>query len=343
MAGRHKAERAPLFTVQRKATRPGGGARVRTDQAAPAVPTPVPPTAPLSASRTTIAAGAPSRHRGRKVAIVAAPLAVAATVGSVSFGVLAGGSPASLADRDQGQASETRQVERQQPLSRSNNGRAALALSPKDLSAVAAPLKAEIKQEQKATTRAIDNADTKLWATEDLNLWSSPDEAATQLGELESGEKVLVTGRSEDGREEIVVDGEALWVTSGYLDDEEPVAGLGGACTNGTTTPSGVSPNIAAVHQAVCANFPSISTYGTLRGGGGDHSVGRAVDIMVSGSTGWEVAEFVRAHASELGVSYVIYSQRIWSVQRSGEGWRAMSDRGSVTANHYDHVHVSTY
>ena len=59
--------------------------------------------------------------------------------------------------------------------------------------------------------------------------------------------------------------------------------------------------------------------------------------------SGWQVADFVRAHYVELGVSYVIYSQHIWSVERGGEGWRAMSDRGSTTANHYDHVHVSTY
>ena len=51
----------------------------------------------------------------------------------------------------------------------------------------------------------------------------------------------------------------------------------------------------------------------------------------------------MRAHASELGVSYVIWSQHIWSVERGSEGWRAMEDRGSTTANHYDHVHVSTY
>jgi hypothetical protein len=27
---------------------------------------------------------------------------------------------------------------------------------------------------------------------------------------------------------------------------------------------------------------------------------------------------------------------------RASEGWRYMEDRGSTTANHYDHVHVST-
>ena len=93
----------------------------------------------------------------------------------------------------------------------------------------------------------------------------------------------------------------------------------------------------------MCAAFPEISTYGTLRGGGGDHGSGRAVDIMVSGDRGWQVADFVRKYYSELGVSYVIYAQNIWSVERGGEGWRGMSSRGSATANHYDHVHVSTF
>lgn len=106
--------------------------------------------------------------------------------------------------------------------------------------------------------------------------------------------------------------------------------------------PSGVSPNIVKVHQAVCAAFPEITTYGTFRGDG-EHSQGLAVDIMVSGDRGWEVAEFVRANFSDLGVNYIIYSQQIWSVDRSGEGWRGMEDRGSTTANHYDHVHVTTY
>ena len=96
------------------------------------------------------------------------------------------------------------------------------------------------------------------------------------------------------------------------------------------------------MHEAVCANFPEITSYGTFRGDG-EHSQGIAVDIMVSGDRGWQVAEFVRANASELGVSYVIYSQQIWSVERGSEGWRGMEDRGSTTANHYDHVHVTTY
>lgn len=63
---------------------------------------------------------------------------------------------------------------------------------------------------------------------------------------------------------------------------------------------------------------------------------------MVSGDYGQQIADWARANASELGIIEVIYEQKIWTTQRAGEGWRGMRpDRGSVSANHYDHVHVS--
>ena len=65
--------------------------------------------------------------------------------------------------------------------------------------------------------------------------------------------------------------------------------------------------------------------------------------MIANSSVGWDIANWTRANASKLGVSEVIYYQKIWTVQRSSEGWRPMSDRGSATANHYDHVHVSVY
>ena len=106
--------------------------------------------------------------------------------------------------------------------------------------------------------------------------------------------------------------------------------------------PSGVSPNIVKVHEAVCAAFPEITSYGTFRGDG-EHAQGLAVDIMVSGSRGLAGRGLRPRQLPSLGVNYVIYAQQIWSVDRAGEGWRGMEDRGSTTANHYDHVHVTTY
>ena len=45
--------------------------------------------------------------------------------------------------------------------------------------------------------------------------------------------------------------------------------------------------------------------------------------------------------AHRLGIMYIIWNQRIWSVYYPELGWRKMPSRGSWTANHKDHVHIS--
>jgi len=270
-----------------------------------------------------------ARRKPRAVT-VAAPLALMATVATVGLGVLASDPAVDtvIAGTANSAVADGRDTA---PVTRSSSRTAALDAT-----------KSPSAMSKTAVRAAVAAADTRLWTTDELNLWDQPGEKAKMLGELDAGEKVLVTGRKMWGRVEVVLDGKARWVTAGYLTDEKPPT-LGGECTNGTSVASGVSSSIVAVHRAVCANFPEISVYGTLRGGGGDHPRGKAVDIMVSGARGWEVANFVRENYAALGVSYVIYSQSIWSVERSGEGWRGMSNRGSATANHYDHVHVSVF
>ncbi|MCD4534567.1 mucin-2 protein [Nocardioides sp. cx-169] len=281
-------------------------------------------------------------RRMPRAAVIAGPLAVLATASAVTLGVLAGepasstddvtaAASASLSTSASASASPSTPAKREQTVSRgAGRGELTSMMS-----------KSQVTMSSESTRRAIAEAEDRLWIASTLNLWTDPTEKARQVGEIEAGEKVLVTGRELYGRDEIVVGGKSRWVTAGYLTNEEPFA-LGGDCTNGTSVPSGVSENVKQVHAAVCAAFPSITTYGTFRSDG-EHGQGIAVDIMVSGDLGYQVAEFVREHYAELGVSYLIYSQRIWSVERSGEGWRAMSDRGSSTANHYDHVHVTTY
>lgn len=76
------------------------------------------------------------------------------------------------------------------------------------------------------------------------------------------------------------------------------------------------------------------------------HPAGLAADFMVNdmldGSVrGQEVADYVVAHAKELGVKHAIWQQHIWIAARPDAGWKPMEDRGSPTANHMDHVHVS--
>lgn len=113
---------------------------------------------------------------------------------------------------------------------------------------------------------------------------------------------------------------------------------------------SGLQPVALRGLRCTAKAFPEISTmYGVgERVGPSDHGVGLAVDFMIEDyrsskgrSYGWQTAEWVRQHADKLGVTYVIWDQKIWNSARDGEGWRPMEDRGSDTENHLDHVHVS--
>lgn len=284
-----------------------------------------------------------------RVAIVAAPMAVLATVSAVTLGVLSQ-EPAQdqglVADQDRASQVEAKVADRgasaiSRSSARTDDKKAESDKKARNEKKAAAAAAAE--RELKATRSAVRSADTKRWATTDLNLWTQS-EGGEMVGVLDAGKRVLVTGREADGRVEVALNGKSRWVTPGYLAAKKPAAtpALGGACSNGTSVPSGVSANVVAVHRAVCAAYPSIRSYGTLRNDG-EHGQGRAIDVMVSGDLGWEIANFLRANAGKLGIDYLIYSQKIWSTDRGGEGWRGMSDRGSTTANHYDHVHVTVH
>ncbi|NKZ04207.1 hypothetical protein [Actinomadura latina] len=94
--------------------------------------------------------------------------------------------------------------------------------------------------------------------------------------------------------------------------------------------------------------FPVIGCYRST-GDPQDHGDGRACDFMESTGGrmpsagaqrhGDQVARYAVANARRLGISYVIWKQHIWNVR--GGGWRPMADRGGLTQNHYDHVHIS--
>ncbi|WP_240489734.1 transglycosylase SLT domain-containing protein [Actinomadura atramentaria] len=101
--------------------------------------------------------------------------------------------------------------------------------------------------------------------------------------------------------------------------------------------------------QSRIKGFPSV---GCLRPGDPqDHGKGMACDFMTSRigkrSTGSEealgdrTAAYAIANASRLGIKYVIWKQRIFNISRGDKKWRRMGDRGSITQNHYDHVHIS--
>ena len=85
-------------------------------------------------------------------------------------------------------------------------------------------------------------------------------------------------------------------------------------------------------------NLDSILGRGSRGTAGSDHPKGLAVDFIVGRATGDRLAEFVYERSDLLSVKYIIWRQRI---RYPGGSWKTMEDRGSATANHYDHVHVS--
>jgi hypothetical protein len=115
----------------------------------------------------------------------------------------------------------------------------------------------------------------------------------------------------------------------------------------------GLTPRMISVRAEIMQNFPMKYGVGCLRPGDpGEHGKGRACDFMMSrGGTmasgedadrGDALAEWLIKNGPRLGVMYIIWKQRYYDI-RSGGGWDPMSDRGGVTANHYDHVHVSVF
>ena len=274
-----------------------------------------------------------TRRKPKAMAVIG-PLAVLATAGTVCLGVVLG-DPAVSDVSPLGAAADiapSRSVDLTRSADRTKVSPPPIALPDNFMS------KASI-------TKAVEGASKQLWTTNELNIWTQPGDKAKQVGELEAGKKVLVTGRKLWGRTEIVLKGKARWVTEGYLSVDKPL-GVGAGlsmepCAH--SGESGLTDNAVYVFRSVCAAFPEISTYGGWSNHG-EHASGRAIDIMTSDVTlGTAIAEFLRAHASELHLYDVIWRQHIWTPVRSSEGWRFMPSRGSTTANHYDHVHVSVY
>ncbi len=293
-------------------------------------------------------------RRVPRAAFVAAPIAVMATLTTVSLGVVRSAPASELSVERSINAAALVDSDRLAEAASRSGARADAATAAKLQRQQAVAFDRRIAHEarlkaQAVTKSAVAQAKSKrvkLFATAPLNIWTSPDADAQSVGEIPEGKKILVTGRSVNGRDEVVIKGESRWVTSGYFSQDKPVsaaAGVSAAPCPDSGPESGLTANAVLVYRSVCRAFPQITTYGGWSNHG-EHTSGRALDIMVSDVVlGTAIAEYLRAHATELRLYDVIWRQRIWTQERSGEGWRLMPSRGSATADHYDHVHVATY
>ncbi|MBW0121854.1 hypothetical protein [Pseudonocardia oceani] len=109
-------------------------------------------------------------------------------------------------------------------------------------------------------------------------------------------------------------------------------------CAAGDSGFETVQPGVTDAGIELRCRFGVDVVYGVAgRAGSSDHPGGLALDLMVERDPGEQLAEYAVENMDRLGIKYVIYRQRI----NTGSGWEAMEDRGGVTANHMDHVHVS--
>ncbi|MFQ6729376.1 LysM peptidoglycan-binding domain-containing protein [Streptococcus pneumoniae] len=110
---------------------------------------------------------------------------------------------------------------------------------------------------------------------------------------------------------------------------------------------AGLQPQTAAFKEEIANLFGITSFSGYRPGDSGDHGKGLAIDFMVSENSelGDKIAEYAIQNMASRGISYIIWKQRFYAPFNSKYGpantWNPMPDRGSVTENHYDHVHVS--
>ena len=164
------------------------------------------------------------------------------------------------------------------------------------------------------------------------------------------------TATSSEEAKEVASSSEATAAVSTYQSEEKktvsttyaaPAAPDYAGLAVAKSENAGLQPQTAAFKEEIANLFGITSFSGYRPGDSGDHGKGLAIDFMVpeSSELGDKVAEYAIQNMASRGISYIIWKQRFYAPFDSKYGpantWNPMPDRGSVTENHYDHVHVS--
>lgn len=110
----------------------------------------------------------------------------------------------------------------------------------------------------------------------------------------------------------------------------------------------GLNPGADWMRRTIMETFPQIKTIGGRRSedGYGEHSSGNAMDIMIpdyqgSGKAlGDQIASWIAQNRDALGANGMIWRQTSFGYGGDWTSGKTMSDRGSDTQNHMDHIHV---
>ena len=216
---------------------------------------------------------------------------------------------------------------------------------------------AELKAKQEAEVKAA--ADAKLKEEADAKAKAAKEAEAKKVAELKEKQEAEAKAAADaklkeeaDAKAKAAKEAEAkkaaeakqATTVAGGL-PEVTAAELADPAMNGLT------PHTKKMKVALAKKF-GITSFSLFRAGDDDgtghgHNSGMAVDFMVpvNSAQGDQLAEYLTKHMDELGVYYIIWKQRFYMPQQNIYGpantWNIMPNRGGVTANHYDHVHVS--
>ena len=203
------------------------------------------------------------------------------------------------------------------------------------------PAEEESAQEEPAAEPAFAEEETAETAEASEEIPAAEDTAETPAEEV-TEETPPAEEAAEPSVTEITEDSQELAAESVPA---ETAASTAAALTNPEN--AGLQPQAVAFKEEIASVF-GISSFSLFReGAADDHGKGLAVDFMVpeSSELGDQVAQYAIDSIGANNISYIIWKQRFYSPYDSIYGpaytWNDMPDRGSVTENHYDHVHVS--
>ncbi|GEL24380.1 hypothetical protein PSU4_33340 [Pseudonocardia sulfidoxydans NBRC 16205] len=157
-------------------------------------------------------------------------------------------------------------------------------------------------------------------------------------GRLRSFSPVAATSAS--GAEPATADAESLLKAVGMAEIAQKAAAAQARaeCAIDLSGLGRVKPWVSSAAKFLSCLYDEPDLIGVAgRGRVSDHPLGLALDLMTRGAEGDRIAECALRNREALGISYVIWKQRI----NYGSGWQRMENRGNETENHFDHVHIS--
>ncbi|ARL70944.1 LysM peptidoglycan-binding domain-containing protein [Streptococcus suis] len=214
---------------------------------------------------------------------------------------------------------------------------------------IEAPVQGNTNETVQATVDLTTNQVTVEDTVVPLDQISSVTDSAPveEVVEQPVAEAPVVEAPVEEVVEQPVVEAPVEEVVEQPVVETPQVTALSTTTTSTSAYDVGLQPQVAAFRAEVANAFGITSFSGYRPGDSGDHGKGLAIDFMVpeSSALGDQVAAYAVANLASKNINYIIWKQRFYAPYDSIYGpaytWNLMPDRGSITENHYDHVHVS--